>query len=256
MKKTLAILLILLATLASCKNMQTFTVNGVSFNMIRVQGGRFNMGAQSDNLSGTNYDSKADSDEGPVHSVRLRTYFIGETEVTQELWQAVMGSNPSCFTGDSLPVEQVSWVDVQNFLLQLNRLTGRRFRLPAESEWEYAARGGKKSHDYKYSGSDTIANAAWYRGNSDNHSHPVKTKSANELGLYDMSGNVWEWCQDWYDDYSSDAQTTPTKPSEYSVRVHRGGSWCDLPGCCRVSYRGNYGPNYGDKDLGFRLLLR
>ena len=169
----------------------TFTANGVSFTMKFVEGGTFQMGATSEQ------GSDATSAESPVHSVTLSGYWMGETEVTQELWQAVMGSNPSYFSGTNLPVEYVSWNDIVNdFLPKLNNMTGKNFRLPTEAEWEYAARGGK-SGGYKYAGSDDVGSVAWYYDNSSSKTHTVKTKSPNELGLYDMSGNVWEWCQDW-----------------------------------------------------------
>ena len=139
--------------------------------------------------------------EYPAHEVMLSTYYIGATQVTQKLWQAVMGSNPSRFIGDlNRPVECVSWLECQEFVKRLNEMTGRRFRLPTEAEWEFAARGGNKSGNYRYAGSDNLDDVAWYDGNSVNEPHPVATKIANELGLYDMLGNLWEWCQDWYDD--------------------------------------------------------
>ena len=230
-------------------NDQTFTVNGVSFKMIKVQGGTFTMGATSEQ------GSEADSDEKPTHSVTLRTYYIGETEVTQALWTAVMGSNPSRWKGDNLPVESVSWNDVQTFVTKLNQLTGKQFRLPTEAEWEYAARGGNKSKGYKYSGSNSLGTVAWYYDNSNSQTHAVKTKSPNELGLYDMSGNVYEWCQDWYGSYSSGAQTNPTGPSFGSHRVGRGGSWSYNARRCRVSLRRYYDPTFRLGGLGFRLVL-
>lgn len=198
--------------------------------------------------------SDAYSDESPVHNVTLSGYWIGETEVTQELWQAVMGSNPSYFSSTNFPVEQVSWNDIVNdFLPKLNNLTGYSFRLPTEAEWEYAARGGRASQDYKYAGSNTIGNVAWYTGNSSSKTHAVKTKQANELGLYDMSGNVYEWCSDWYGNYSSGSQTNPQGPSSGSDRVLRGGSWYDGARSCRVSGRYNGGPGYRGSYGGFRL---
>ena len=229
---------------------QTITVNGVSFTMIAVEGGTFSMGATSEQ------GSDADNDEKPVHSVALSDYYIGETEVTQELWQAVMGSNPSRFGGyPKRPVEQVSWNDCQEFIKKLNQLTGMNFRLPTEAEWEYAARGGNKSKGYKYSGGNTIGNVAWYTDNSGSRTHDVKTKQANELGIYDMSGNVYEWCQDWYGNYSSSSQTNPTGPSSGSLRVIRGGSWSISARYCRVSDRCNFYPDFRDDDLGLRLSL-
>ena len=228
---------------------QTITVNGVSFTMIAVQGGTFTMGATAEQ------GSDAYSDEKPTHKVTLSDYMIGETEVTQELWKAVMGTNPSYFKGTNLPVEYVSWEDCQNFIAELNAMTGKQFRLPTEAEWEFAARGGNKSNGFKYSGSGSIDKVAWYDGNSSNKTHPVKQKQANELGLYDMSGNVWEWCQDWYGSYSSSAQTNPTGPSSGSNRVFRGGSWNCYATCCRVSFRYSIAPTYTSYSLGLRLAL-
>ena len=233
----------------------TFNVNGVSFTMIAVEGGTFKMGAQSSDSSGDNYDSDASSSESPVHSVTLSSYYIGETEVTQELWQAVMGTNPSYSKGNKKPVEQVSWNDCQEFITKLNNLTGKNFRLPTEAEWEYAARGGNKSKGYKYSGSNTIDNVAWYTSNSGSQTHDVKTKQANELGIYDMSGNVYEWCQDWYGSYGSGSQTNPTGPSSGSFRVDRGSSWGNHAEDCRVSYRNGGNPDGISPYLGLRLSL-
>ena len=228
----------------------TFTVNGVSFKMVKVAGGTFQMGATSEQ------GSDASDDEKPVHSVTLSDYWIGETEVTQALWQAVMGSNPSWFTGDSqLPVENVSWNDCQTFIQTLNELTGQSFRLPTEAEWEFAARGGISTLGYKYASSNTVGDVAWYKDNSSSKTHPVATKSPNELGLYDMSGNVWEWCQDWYGSYSSSAQTDPVGPSSGSSRVPRGGSWFINAGGCRVAARNGYTPSIRSSDLGLRLAF-
>ena len=234
------------ATNTTNDTVETFTVEGVSFRMVRVEGGTFLMGSK---------DSKAESDEKPMHLVTLSTYSIGETEVTQELWQAVMGSNPSYFKGAKRPVEKVSWEDCQQFIQKLNQLTGKRFRLPTEAEWEYAARGGNKSKGYKYAGGNDIGSVAWYSGNSGNATHDVATKQANELGLYDMSGNVYEWCQDWYGKYTRGAQTNPTGPQGGSIRVYRGGSWGSSAGDCRSSYRFGNAPSYIGGFLGLRLAL-
>ena len=229
---------------------ETFSVKGVSFNMIRVDGGTFTMGATSEQ------GADADNDEKPVHQVTLSTYCIGETEVTQALWQAVMGNNPSLFKGDNLPVERVRWENCQTFISKLNQLTGRHFRLPTEAEWEYAARGGNKSRGYKYSGSNNIDDVAWYtKTTNDKGTRDVKTKQANELGLYDMSGNVWEWCQDWMGNYSSSAQTNPTGPSSGSNRVYRGGCWYYDAKHCRVADRIRSTFNYHSQYLGLRLAL-
>ena len=175
--------------------------------------------------------------------------------MTQALWEEVMGSNPSIFKGDTNPVESVSWNDCQTFIQKLNKRTGKTFRLPTEAEWEYAARGGKKSRGYKYSGSNDIGTVAWYRSNSGIKTHAVGTKAPNELGLYDMSGNVWEWCNDWYGDYSSNAQTNPTGAESGSRRVNRGGSWFSKARCCRSSHRDRNAPSDSYFILGLRLVL-
>ena len=223
-------------------NYKVYTVKGVSFKMIAVKGGTFQMGIDD------GYEW-----EKPVHQVTLSDYYIGETEVTQELWNAVMGSNPSKFTGNmQRPVEMVSWNDCQTFISKLNQLTGETFRLPTEAQWEYAARGGNKSKGYTYSGSNAIDDVAWYNDNSDRMTHPVKTKAPNELGIYDMSGNVWEWCSDWYGSYSSAAQTDPAGPSTGSGRVDRGGSWNYYAARCRVANRSSCTPEFSDGDLGLR----
>ena len=237
------------STSTTSASSQTFTVNGVSFKMIRVEGGTFTMGATPEQ------GSDVGDDEKPAHQVTLSSYYIGETEVTQELWQAVMGSNPSNFKGANFPVETVSWDDCQTFIRKLNSLTGKTFRLPTEAEWEYAARGGNKSQGYKYSGSHTPGNVAWYDANSSNETHPVKTKSPNELGIYDMTGNVYECCQDWYGRYISSPQTNPTGPASGSYRVYRGGSWFGNAWFCRVSYRNYFTPGDRGFYLGLRLAL-
>ncbi len=227
----------------------TMKLSNIPFDMVYVKGGTFQMGATSE--QGDDYDS----DEKPVHEVTLSDYYIGKYEVTQGFWKAVMGNNPSYFkAGDNYPVENVSWNDVQEFIAKLNELTGRKFALPTEAQWEYAARGGVKTQGYKYSGSNDIDEVAWY-DNSENSTHPVGAKKANELGIYDMSGNVYEWCQDWYDDYDSEAQTNPTGPETGSKRVVRGASWYNSAGTCRVSFRGSDYPSDRSSDIGFRLVF-
>ena len=230
-------------------NNLSFTVGGVSFEMVFVEGGTFDMG------STTEQGSDAYDDEYPVHSVTLDGYYIGKFEVTLELWEAVMGSKPSSNVGAQYPVENVTWEDCQEFISSLNSLTGRTFRLPTEAEWEYAARGGNKSSHFKYSGSDNIGDVAWYSSNSGASIHPVGTKSPNELGIYDMSGNVSEWCSDRYGSYSAEEQTNPQGPSSGSFRVFRGGSWFDGVRNCRVSNRHNHVPSFSDRYLGLRLVL-
>ena len=227
---------------------EVFKVKDIEFRMIKVEGGTFTMGATSEMENP--YD-----DEKPTHQVTLSSYYIGETEVTQALWKAVMGSNPSYFKGDNLPVEMVSWDDCQTFISKLNALTGKRFRLPTEAEWEFAARGGNQSRHTPFSGSSRIDDVAWYDGNSGDETHPVKTKQPNELGIYDMTGNVFELCQDWYDSYSSYAQTNPTGAGSGSSRVDRGGSWGHSPWVCRSSCRGYRAPDFSNGNLGLRLVL-
>ena len=271
-------------TSGNTKGNETFTVNGVSFTMIKVEGGTFRMGATSEQ------GSDVDSDEKPVHSVTLSDYYIGETEVTVGLfrkfiketgyrtdadkkggsyiwngseWVLTSGLNWQCDVNgkirsaseDNHPVIHVSWNDANEFCEWLNNKTGKNFRLPTEAEWEYAARGGNKSKGYKYSGSNTIGNVAWYWYNSSSATHNVKTKSPNELGIYDMSGNVFEWCEDWYGNYSSGSQTNPTGPSTGYSRVLRGGSWYNNAKLCRVSLRNYYFPDLRNCYYGFRLVL-
>lgn len=228
---------------------KTFEVNGVSFELLYVKGGTFTMGCTPEQNGDCNNDEK------PIHKVTLDDYYMGKFEVTQALWVAVMGKNPSNKKGDDLPVENVSWNDVQDFIRQLNQLTGENFSLPTEAQWEYAARGGCKSKGYKYSGGNILGNVAWYADNSGSTPHPVGTRDPNELGLYDMSGNVWEWCYDWYGGYSSESQTNPTGPTAGSIRVLRGGSWSYFAGLARVSYRLYGQPGSRFSGRGFRLVL-
>jgi formylglycine-generating enzyme required for sulfatase activity len=245
---------------------KTFTVTGhgktVTFKMKLVKAGIFQMGSKK------GYDS-----EKPVHTVTLtKDYYMGETEVTQALWYAVMGQSPTSDGdkwesesgfGDNYPAYYISYDDCQQFLRRLNELTGEHFRMPTEAEWEYAAKGGQKSKGYRYAGSNKIGDVAWYDENSYNlgssnpnyGTHAVKTKVANELGLYDMSGNVWEWCSDWYGSYSSSAQTNPTGAVSGSRRVSRGGSWYFDAGRCRASIRNYYSPSYWSFNIGFRFAL-
>ena len=223
--------------------------DGISIEMVRIEAGMFTMGATPE------MEEPFDNEE-PTHKVMLTNdYYIGKYEVTQALWQTVMGNNPSNYKGDNLPVETVSWDDCQEFICKLNIITGKKFRLPTEAEWEYAARGGKKSRGYLYSGSNNISDVAWCDSNSGSKTHAVGSKQANELGIYDMSGNVWEWCQDWYEKYSSSFQTDPTGANRGSNRVFRGGCWFFPAGFCCASYRANGTPAEGGKFLGLRLVL-
>lgn len=232
------------------KDTEEFTVNGVSFSMVKVQGGTFMMGATPEQ------GNEVRDNEKPVHQVTLSDYIIGQTEVTQELWLAVMGENPSHHTGDlKRPVDQVSWEDCQRFITQLNQLTGKTFRLPTEAEWEYAARGGNKSEGYMFAGSNVMDLVAWYKANSGNTTHPVATKAPNELGLYDMTGNVWEWCYDWYKRYTEEPQVNPTGPATGNNRVLRGGCWNGGGNYNRISYRDNFTPTGSNSSGGLRLVL-
>ena len=224
--------------------------------MVAVKGGTFKMGAQKANRNMDNYDKDAYDDEAPVHEVTLDDFYLAKTPVTQGLWKAVMGDNPSDFNkGDDYPVDNVSWYDCLAFIMKLNEITEMKFRLPTEAQWEFAARGGNKSQGYKYSGSNVIGEVAWSYDNSKSQTHPVKQKNANELGIYDMSGNVLEWCQDWYGNYPNGAVTNPQGPSSGSSRVLRGGSWGDLASGCRVSDRDDFNPDYRGSYYGLRLAL-
>ncbi len=236
---------------------EEFTVGDVTFYMIPVEGGTFSMGATP------KQGNDASSREKPVHQVTVSSYYIGETEVTQALWLAIMGTMPSNFTGMQLPVEQVSWEDCQAFIAALNAMTGQQFRLPTEAEWEFAARGGNMSMGYKYSGSDNLASVAWYsyndswdvRGTGYYGTHPVATRNPNELMLYDMSGNVHEWCQDWYGAYDAGEQVNPVGPAGGTTRVYRGGSWYFDEWFCRVSFRNSVSPSYTSYGIGLRLAM-
>lgn len=229
-------------------NVDSITVNGVTFKMVKVEGGTFMMGTPSS-------DAEAYSNEMPQHSVTLSEYYIAETEVTQALWQAVMGSNPSHFKFPDRPVEEISWNDCKTFIEKLNQLTDKQFRLPTEAEWEYAARGGGNSHGYKFSGSDNVDDVAWYTDNCGGETHAVKTKAANELGLYDMTGNVLEWCSDWMAAYTADTVSNPQGPAAGFKRVLRGGSLYNDARRLRVTRRSEYNPTFTDYSVGFRLAL-
>jgi len=224
------------------------TVNGVSFTMVPVEGGTFRMGAVITAPGAYTF-------EKPDHDVTLSDYKIGQVEVTQELWDAVMGSNPSRFKGAQLPVEQVSWDDCQAFIAKLNEMTGMNFRLPTEAEWEYAARGGKKSNGTMFSGSANCPDVAWCSTNAGDTTHEVAQKQANELGLYDMSGNVNEWCNDFYARYTTAAQTDPQGPVAGTGMVYRGGAYNEGARLCRVTYRSSQLSGYRSARIGLRLAM-
>ena len=201
-------------------------------NMVYIEGGTFTMGATSEPYN------DAYENEKPINQVTVTSFFIGRYEVTQKEWEAVMGGNPSKFKGANRPVEQVSWDDCQIFIHKLNSITGKKFCLPSEAEWEFAARGGNKSHKYKYAGGNDIEYVAWYQNTSHNETHNIGTKSANELGLYDMSGNVCEWCCD----------------RNGSGCVNRGGSWIQFEDRCRILSRNSLSPNFRYNYIGLRLV--
>lgn len=272
MKRDFLLLVFIVLLLCSCNGSkddkvvinsvtETFTVNGVSFKMVKVDGGTFMMGATEDQ------GKDATMDDFPSHSVTLDTFFIGETEVTQALWNAVMGDstsiedvNPSKNKGDKFPLESVSWDRFHVFINKLNEMTGKNFRLPTEAEWEFAARGGNYSQGYKYPGSDDLDDVAWYEDNSDNHTHEVATKQPNELGIYDMGGNVTEWLEDWFGPYSGEAQTNPTggkdKPFGMAERVERGGSYNSKAKACTPWKRhSEILPSSYNESYGFRLAM-
>ena len=218
-------------------------VNGIIIDMVQIPGGTFQMGSHSE---------EADEIEKPVHQVTLSSFYIGKYEVTQGQWEAIMGSNPSLFQkGDNYPVEQVSWDDAKKFILKLNKLTGKRYRMPTEAEWEYAARGGTTGDRY-----GDLNDIAWYQDNSEKSTHPIGQKQPNAYGLYDMLGNIWECCQDWQGPYTSSAQNNPTGPSaETDHRVYRGGSYTNGVKGVRTPNRGYCPPDIRGYNLGLRLAI-
>ena len=227
-----------------------FTVDGVSFEMVFVQGGTFTMGCTIEQ------GSDCFDEEKPAHQVTVNSFNIGKYAITQAQWKALMGNNnPSGFKGDNLPVENVNWYDVQEFIRKLNAHTGKNYRLPTEAEWEYAARGGNKGGGYKYSGSNNINDVVWYISNNGNKTQPVGTKRPNELGIYDMSGNVLEWCNDWYEDYSGLSRTNPQGPPSGTNRVLRGGGWSSGAQHSRISIRYQRTPDFRFNNIGFRLAI-
>ena len=234
--------------LAEENDFRTIRVGSSYFDMSFVKGGTFMMGSDAPG---------AEADEQPVHEVTLSDYYIGQTEVTQHLWKKVMGdeNNPSATKGNNLPVTNITWDEAQQFVERLSELTGMRFRLPTEAEWEYAARGGQKSKGYTYAGSNDIDEVGWYAGNSGNKLHAVGGKLPNELGIFDMTGNAWEWCQDWYGAYSAGAQSNPQGPELGSSRVLRSGSYTTTSERCAAKYRQSRQTDYPDVHIGLRIVL-
>ena len=286
MKKLLVILCCILA-LQSCNNGNTGTetVNGFDINwsgdlnkneqgvikdmisnMVKVEAGTFYMGAQKDSVEYYNYDENATSWESPVHEVTLSEFYINKYEVTQALWKAVMGKHNDkkdefdqwedrFGKGDNYPAYRITFKEVETFISKLNECTGLNFALPTEAQWEYAARGGKDTYYTLYASGDNVLEYAWIDENSDKCSE-VGKKTPNTLGLYDMSGNVWEMCQDWYYDYTADAVTNPVGEAyNEGLKVFRGGSWNTNAQAARVTARSKQGIHYRDYNTGFRLVL-
>ena len=229
---------------------QIFTAEGVSFTMIPVRGGTFLMGAPQD-------EEGSYSEEKPQHEVALSDFRIGQTLVTQALWQCVMGTNPSYWRGPKMPVESVRWMDCQKFAKRLSEMLHADFRLPTEAEWEYAARGGQISRGYRYAGSNNPDRVAWYFENSRSHIHEVATKQPNELGLFDMSGNVGEWCQDYHEAayYSISPSVNPKGPENGSFHIVRGGCFIDKERFCRNASRSFLWPTGMSSRIGLRLAM-
>jgi formylglycine-generating enzyme len=260
--------------------------SSATFRMLQVPGGSFQMGSLET-------DKSAFSSEKPQHPVKLNPFLMGEYTVTQELWEAIMGENPSDFKGQQRPVENVSWFDAAVFCNALSEKTGRKavyvekngqpfgkekdhwalpndgrvqrdlkangYRLPTEAEWEFAAKGGdigENGHTFEYAGSDLLEQVGWYDKNSNQETQEVRLLLPNALGLYDMSGNVWEWCADWHADYKPGKQDNPQGPEQGVYRVFRGGGWNSAPRRCRTASRYHYGPAARDGALGFRLVLQ
>lgn len=234
----------------------TETALGLNMEMVYVEGGEFEMGATEEQ------GDDADDREKPVRNIKLDGFHIGKYEVTQAQWKAVMGTNPSYFKGENRPVESVGWKEAQEFCKRLSKRTGKKYSLPTEAQWEYAARGGVHKTKTKYAGSNDIDEVAWYRENSHNlglehpdyGTHSVGEKKSNELGIYDMNGNIWEWCSDWYGSYDENDTENPLGPAKGTLRVMRGGRWFSNAVNCRVSYRNYDLPNHHRDDLGFRVV--
>ena len=237
---------------------QKYVIRNLVANMVRVEGGIFQMGAQHTDALGSNYDAEAQDDESPVHEVTLGNYYIGKYEITQQEWESVMGYDlewsETYGVGERLPAYNVSRADALRFVEKLSVIAGLHFQLPTEAQWEFAARGGNRSTQYRYSGSNDVDDVAWHKDNAQSMVHPVGAKLANELGLSDMSGNLWEWCLDAYGQYPEATQTNPVVESG-SQYVLRGGAWTYFPTCCRVTCRDRYNGNARSVSNGFRVVM-
>ncbi len=227
-------------------------VKEIDAQMIAVKGGNFTMGCVNQQ------DTECINWEKPRHTVTISDFKIGKFDVTQKQWKVIMGTTPSGKYCPECPVVNVTWFEAQEFINKLNQLTGKNYRLPTEAEWEYAAKGGSKSHGFRYSGSDDASQVAWYDSIISKEIHPVGTKKSNELGVYDMSGDVWQWCSDWFDAkyYMASPSNNPMGPSTTKVKVVRGGSWWGPMRDCRTANRDNFPPESKDDDVGFRLVIR
>ncbi len=237
---------------------QKNVIRNLVANLVRVEGGTFQMGAQNTDALGDNYDAEAQDDEAPVHEVTLGGYYIGKYEITQREWRAVMGYDldwPEQYgVGERMPAYNVSRADALQFVAKLSAMTGLAFGLPSEAQWEFAARGGNNTRHYRFSGSSSVDDVAWHKGNSQSIVHPVGEKQPNELGLYDMSGNLWEWCRDTYGPYPTTTQTDPLVESG-SRYVLRGGAWTYLPSYCRVTCRDAYNGEAKSVSNGVRVVV-
>lgn len=246
-------------TVASLPDEQKEVILNILNNMVKVEGGTFMMGAQKTDSTAANYDSQARNDENPVHKVTLSDFYLCRYEVTQKEWTVIMGDNkqfdPKMGQGDDYPVYNISWSEAKTFIERLNYFTGLEFALPTEAQWEYAARGGNRSKSTTYSGDNDADYVAWHSLNSNYSSHKVGLLQPNELGLYDMSGNVWEWCRDGYGEYRAQEEMDP-EAAAMNNKVLRGGSWCYMPDRCRVTQRENYNKDASTASYGFRLSLK
>ena len=237
---------------------QKTVIRNLVANLVRVEGGTFLMGAQRTDSQSNNYDAEAQDDESPVHEVTLDDYYIGKFEVTQREWRTIMDYEldwtEQYGRGDDFPAYNVSRTEALRFMEKLSAMTSLSFRLPTEAQWEYAARGGNKSQHYRYSGSNAVDEVAWHKENANGTVHPVGSRQPNELGLFDMSGNLWEWCLDTYGEYPATPQTNPVANSGNKF-VLRGGSWTYLPSYCRVTCRDSYSDDNASISVGFRVCL-